>query len=209
MTALNTRQKAARIVELFCGRGNGLHALQRLGFNNIEGVDLSPTLAAEYTGGAHVTVADCRQIPLPSSSRDVLIVQGGLHHLPRIPSDLETTLGEAQRLLRPNGLFLAVEPWLTPFLRLIHALGRNRLVRKASPKFDALATMIQYEEATYLQWLEHPQVILDLLRARFQPDRVCVRFGKILFVGRKRPDLRAAELPLSPPPRANSSTPSF
>ena len=30
------------IVELFCGRGNGLRALQSLGFTRVEGVDLSP-----------------------------------------------------------------------------------------------------------------------------------------------------------------------
>jgi len=31
------------VVELFCGRGNGLVALSRLGFSQIEGVDLSPS----------------------------------------------------------------------------------------------------------------------------------------------------------------------
>ena len=31
----------SEIVELFCGRGNGLHALERLGFTRLEGVDLS------------------------------------------------------------------------------------------------------------------------------------------------------------------------
>jgi hypothetical protein len=31
----------ADIVELFCGRGNGLHALSQLGFTRLEGVDLS------------------------------------------------------------------------------------------------------------------------------------------------------------------------
>ena len=29
----------ARVVELFCGRGNGLHALASLGFTKLEGVD--------------------------------------------------------------------------------------------------------------------------------------------------------------------------
>src|SRR5580700_4855758 len=40
----------AEIVELFCGRGNGLNALERLGFTRLEGVDLSPRLIAEYRG---------------------------------------------------------------------------------------------------------------------------------------------------------------
>ena len=34
----------AKIVELFCGRGNGLHALESLGFRSLEGVDISPRL---------------------------------------------------------------------------------------------------------------------------------------------------------------------
>ena len=38
----------AKIVELFCGRGNGLHALSNLGFTHLEGVDLSPRLVARY-----------------------------------------------------------------------------------------------------------------------------------------------------------------
>ena len=38
----------AKIVELFCGRGSGLRALHQLGFSEVEGIDLSPSLAAEY-----------------------------------------------------------------------------------------------------------------------------------------------------------------
>ena len=42
----------AAVVELFCGRGNGLRALERLGFSNLTGVDLSPSLANRYEGPA-------------------------------------------------------------------------------------------------------------------------------------------------------------
>ena len=68
----------AEIVELFCGRGSGLLALAKLGFTRIEGVDLSPRLLAESAGNAKVIVADCRRLPFPDRSRDILIVQGGL-----------------------------------------------------------------------------------------------------------------------------------
>ena len=44
--------REAEIVELFCGRGNGLHALHRMGFTRLEGVDLSARLLAQYRGGA-------------------------------------------------------------------------------------------------------------------------------------------------------------
>jgi SAM-dependent methyltransferase len=95
--------KGARIVELFCGRGNGLHALERLGFSNLEGADLSPTLLAQYKGSATCHVCDCRELPFESGSKDVLIVQGGLHHLPALPDDLERTFSEMRRVLRKDG----------------------------------------------------------------------------------------------------------
>ncbi len=79
----------AEIVELFCGRGSGLIALDRLGFTRVEGVDLSPRLVAQYRGPAKCIVADCRQLPFVERSKDVLIVQGGLHHLPTLPNDLD------------------------------------------------------------------------------------------------------------------------
>ncbi len=56
-------------------RGNGLVALERLGFTHIEGVDLSPRLLEQYKGPAKCTVADCRKLPFPDLSKDVLIVQ--------------------------------------------------------------------------------------------------------------------------------------
>ena len=119
----------AEIVELFCGRGNGLTALERLGFTHIEGVDLSPRLIAQYRGPAKCFVGDCRQLPFADRSKDVLIVQGGLHHLPTLPDDLENTFSEMQRVLRKGGRVLFVEPWLTPFLKFVHAVSENPLAR--------------------------------------------------------------------------------
>jgi hypothetical protein len=78
-----------------------------------------------------------------------------------------------------------VEPWMTPFLALVHAMTRNGLVRKLSPKFDALAVMIHYEKETYFPWLEHPKLILDLLDQNFKPEQRFFRLGKMHFVGRK------------------------
>src|SRR5712692_72481 len=81
----------AEIVELFCGRGNGLSALESLGFTRLEGVDLSPRLIAQYRGPAKCVVGDCRQLPFADRSKDVLIVQGGLHHLSTLLDDLDQT----------------------------------------------------------------------------------------------------------------------
>jgi ubiquinone/menaquinone biosynthesis C-methylase UbiE len=159
----------AEIVELFCGRGNGLAALQRLGFTRIEGVDLSPRLLAQFQGPAKCTVADCRKLPFANRSKDVLIVQGGLHHLPTLPGDLDQTFSEMQRVLRADGRAVFVEPWLTPFLKFVHWVSENPLARRVSNKMDALATMIQFERRTYEQWLAHPDLIKQIARAHFVP----------------------------------------
>ena len=176
----------SRIVELFCGRGSGLLALSRLDFTSIEGVDLSPRLIAEYRGPGKVSVCDCRRLTFPDGSRDILIVQGGLHHLPKLPEDLAQTLREAHRVLRADGLLVAVEPWLTPFLRCTHGIARNSFARRAWPKLDALQIMIENEADTYEQWLLNPQVILDCFTEYFQMEQRNTRWGKLMFVGRKK-----------------------
>ena len=175
----------ARVVELFCGRGNGLRALARLGFTNIEGIDLSPALAAQYEGPGKVVVGDCRKLPYADESKDALIVQGGLHHLPVLPGDLEATLADARRVLKPGGLFCAVEPWLTPFLSIVHTVCELPMARRLSGKLDALATMIDHERQTYEQWLRQPQLVIDALQNSFARQRQFISWGKLNFVGRK------------------------
>ena len=173
----------AEIVELFCGRGNGLVALERLGFTRIEGVDLSPRLVSQYRGPAKCFVADCRQLPFADRSKDVLIVQGGLHHLPTLPEDLQQSFAEMQRVLRKEGRVLFVEPWLTPFLKFVHTLSENHLARRVSNRMDALATMIQFERRTYEQWLSQPELIKQIARAHFVPVHESFAWGKWNFVG--------------------------
>jgi ubiquinone/menaquinone biosynthesis C-methylase UbiE len=172
------------VVELFCGRGNGLHALALLGFRNIEGVDLSPRLLAEYKGEARCYAADCRELPFEDHSKDAAVVQGGLHHLPVLPDDLETTFAELQRVIRPDGRVMFVEPWLTPFLRVIHGVTEFPLARHLSGKLDALAIMIENERQTYENWLLRPQEISGLATRYFYVEHESFAWGKWNFVGR-------------------------
>jgi len=185
---LGARQwrRDAEIVELFCGRGNGLIALQRLGFRRVEGVDLSPRLIGQYQGSARCIVGDCRHLPFADRTKDVVIVQGGLHHLAVLPDHLEQTFSEMQRVLRKDGRVVFVEPWLTPFLRLVHWLSENPLARRLSKKIDALATMIHHERATYEQWLSQPQLIRKMVRTHFVPVHESFAWGKWNFAGAPR-----------------------
>jgi ubiquinone/menaquinone biosynthesis C-methylase UbiE len=178
--------KDSAVVELFCGRGNGLHALQRLGFSRIQGVDLSPRLLVQYAGPAQCLVADCRHLPFADHCKDIVIVQGGLHHLPSLPADLDQTFSEIRRVLKKNARVIFVEPWSTPFLALVHAVCENPLARKLSVKLDALATMIHYERRTYDQWLTQPELVLSVAEKHFAPVHQFFRWGKWHFLGTPR-----------------------
>ena len=168
-----------RIVELFCGRGGGLVALERLGLTNIEGVDLSESLLQQYRGVAKLHLADCRKLPFEDQSFDAAIVQGGLHHLPRIPEDLESVLAEVSRILRSEGRFYVVEPWLTPFLRFVHLVVQNSLMRRIYRKGDALARMIDHERETYEQWLGRPGEILEVFSQHLVVHEKSAGWGKM------------------------------
>ena len=181
-------RKEWQVVELFCGRGNGLHALSRLGFSHIEGVDLSETLISQYKGTAKCYVADCRALPFENESRDLIVVQGGLHHLPDVPGDLTLTLREITRVLRPSGFAVLIEPWNTPFLRVVHLICRFHLMRRLSRKIDSLRTMIENEKDTYEKWLSHPSAILTALEKNFYKTIITKRWGKMTCIGYAAPE---------------------
>ena len=185
---LGVRQwpRDAEVVELFCGRGNGLVALQLLGFTHLEGVDLSPRLIGQYKGPANCIVADCRKLPFEDRCKDVLIVQGGLHHLPHLPADLDQAFSEMQRVLRKSGRVMFVEPWRTPFLTMVHYVSEIPPVRLLSNKMDAFATMTEHETRTYWQWLGQPRLIKNVAHEHFATLYESFAWGKWNFVGRPR-----------------------
>ncbi len=189
--------KDIRIAEIFCGRGGGLVALERLGFHNIDGLDLSESLLSEYRGRARLHLADCLDMPLVSESYDAVVVHGGFHHLPRFPESLNTALGEIARILNRNGRCYVVEPWRTPFLTFAHLITDQPIVRKLYPKGDALATMTERERVTYEQWLRHPAEILATFAQHFTTHRMETRWGKLVYVGNSKTD-PVLEAPLSP-----------
>jgi ubiquinone/menaquinone biosynthesis C-methylase UbiE len=183
------------ITELFCGRGNGLIAWHRLGFEHLEGLDISADLVARYDGPARVHVGDARSLPFEDESRDVVAVQGGLHHLQSL-ADLERSLGEIHRVLKPEGRLLVVEPWMTLFLRCVHAACGVAAFRRLWPKLDALATMIELERETYERWLGQPRPVLAALQSVVEPQFLRIGWGKLMLVGLRRDGARPPATPL-------------
>ena len=81
------------VLEICSGRGSGLVAWRALGFRDVYGVDLSVALVMASDRHGSSVVGDARRLPFRTASRDVAIVQGGLHHLPEF-DDVRAALAE-------------------------------------------------------------------------------------------------------------------
>lgn len=180
--------KGLRVLELFCGRGSGLSAWEELGFENIEGVDISAELVNNYSGDAKCTVGDARNLPFADGTFDVVCVQGGLHHL-QLMDDFDRTLGEVHRVLAKGGRFIAVEPWQTPFLRFVHFMMGIGLVRKLSKQVDTYATLCALEGRTFEPWLKESDAIIERLQFYSDVLTLRLRWGKLMFVGIRKDDV--------------------
>jgi ubiquinone/menaquinone biosynthesis C-methylase UbiE len=180
-----TWDRTSRVLEVCCGRGSALLAWHRLGFPHILGLDVSLDLLAVYRGPGPVVVADARRIPLSDASMDIVGVQGGLHHL-ATPNDVELALQEMCRIVRPTGRVIIIEPWMTPFLSVVHAVVKRRFARRLSRRVDALGRMIDLERQTYEAWLNQPDRALGLIRRYVEPMTLRIRWGKLMIVGRPR-----------------------
>ena len=181
----NQWPRDARILDLFCGRGNGLKALERLGFERLEGVDLSERLLSQYSGPARLYVGDAADLKLSDGCLDIVVVQGGLHHLPCLEKDLEKVLSEIYRVLQTGGRVILIEPWETLLLKAIHAVCKRPTLCRLWSKLETLAGMIEQEKQTYFHWLGRPEFIYSTLSKFFVPELRRTSWGKLKFVGRK------------------------
>lgn len=176
--------RSARILEICCGRGSALTAWARLGFSRAVGLDLSLGLLRLYAGLEPRVAGDIRAMPFADASCDIVAVHGGLHHLPAL-ADLEATLREVRRVMRPDGRVVIVEPWSTPFLTGVHALSRQRPIRHWSKKFDAFERMYELEQSTYDAWLGQPDAILAIITRYLEPVVLRRRWGKLMLLARR------------------------
>jgi len=129
---LDEAASGGRALEYGCGTGgsNGL-ALARRGVQ-VDGIDISPVAIDQANDAARAAgltdlllyhVVDAEHLEFPAASFDLVFGSGILHHL-----DIEQSLSEIARVLRPDGRAVFFEPmghnpainlyrWLTPAMR--------------------------------------------------------------------------------------------
>lgn len=174
--------RGSRVLEICSGRGSGLRAWHAIGFADVVGVDYSHALVSTHRGPGRCVLGDARALPLSSASRDIAVVQGGLHHLLSRP-DVELALKEMGRVVGPDGRIVIIEPWLTPFLEFVQVVYQQPLARRLWRKLDALATMHEEERETYERWLSDPDGYLALVTRHVTPHVLRRKWGKLIVVG--------------------------
>ena len=116
---------ASAVVEIGAGSGN----LKEF-FVDVVATDV---VAGEWLDA----VADAQALPFADGSLDAVVGVDVLHHLER-PARF---LAEAQRLLRPGGRVVLVEPAITPVSRLVFRLGHPEpVVMGVDPLADGSPT---------------------------------------------------------------------
>jgi ubiquinone/menaquinone biosynthesis C-methylase UbiE len=109
------------VLDIGCGKGVYFQYYNQLGIRNVIGIDIDRKALREsksqYTNVSFI-VADALNIPLRSSSIDVVVLAEVLEHL----NSPETCLKECHRILKEKGIILASVPWLYEIYRPLSAI---------------------------------------------------------------------------------------
>jgi 2-polyprenyl-3-methyl-5-hydroxy-6-metoxy-1,4-benzoquinol methylase len=99
------------VADIACGLGYGCRILKQGGAKTVVGIDACPKAVQHARSnhgidGVRFAVADATQIPLASSSVDVMISFETLEHIP----DTTAVLAEFHRILRHKGRLIVSSP---------------------------------------------------------------------------------------------------
>ncbi len=128
-------------------------------------------------------VADAQRLPLKSASLDNIIMLDVLHHVERPP----LFFAEAERVLKPGGRLVMIEPGITPVSRAIFRLFHDEPVDLAADPLPEGAPTPGRDPYAANQAI--PSLLFGPARARFER-----RFPRLKLVERRRLSLFAYPL---------------
>ena len=135
----------AQILDYGCGIGNSLRKVIEFNPEKIVGIDISEVSIqkarkiSDTNSKIELFVDNCEKTKFQDNSFDIVYGTGILHHL-----NLEICLDEIQRILRPGGKFLFIEPLGTnPLINLYRKLTPNSRSVDEHPLIDKDFDLIQ------------------------------------------------------------------
>lgn len=135
----------AQILDYGCGIGNSLRKVIEFNPKKIVGIDISEVSIqkarkiSDTNSKIELFVDNCEKTKFQDNSFDIVYGTGILHHL-----NLEICLDEIQRILRPGGKFLFIEPLGTnPLINLYRKLTPNSRSVDEHPLIDKDFDLIQ------------------------------------------------------------------
>ncbi|MGW3935994.1 class I SAM-dependent methyltransferase [Streptomyces phaeochromogenes] len=99
--------RSAMLLDYGCGYGRIMNDLAQQGFNNLAGVDTSPTMIAQarqrHPAMQFTTLDRPPKLPMAAASVDVILLFAVLTCIPEDQAQ-RSLIGELTRVLKPNGL---------------------------------------------------------------------------------------------------------
>jgi pseudaminic acid biosynthesis-associated methylase len=118
----------ARILEVGCNMGNQLLLLEKMGFQNLYGIEIQPYALEKATSriqNATLQVASAFEIPYPDEHFDMVFTSGVLIHI--APEDLGLAIKEIHRVTRK---YIWGLEYFAPRATEISYFGHNQLLWK-------------------------------------------------------------------------------
>jgi SAM-dependent methyltransferase len=166
------------VVDIGCGGGALVRELTANGAR-VVGVEVSEDqLAAAVSrdpgDGACYLVGRAERLPIDDASVDLAVFMRSLHHVPA--SELTRALGEARRVIRPDGIVYVVEPLAEGhYFELVSLVEDELEARSAAQRALALATRAALHRERTVEYDVSMRIAdLDTLRARIvsvDPER--------------------------------------
>jgi len=156
------RAAPGRLLEIGCGTGLLAERLVgELPDTEVLATDQSERMV-ELTAARGVTarVADAGDLPFPDDSFDAVVAAWMLYHVP----DLDRALAQVRRVLRPEGIFVAITNGDEHTAELLEAAGGERLITQFSRENGEAALRRHFDQVSARHLT--PFAVADHARAR-------------------------------------------